>query len=214
MAHKLILIRHGVTEENSRHRFVGSQNVPLSSQGRQQAQTLVERMKRVVPFRCYCSPLQRARETAEIALNGISVSIETLPGLREVGFGRWEGKTFAEIQAADPELVNLWAVFSQDFQFPEGEKIADFLDRTSRVASHLATDPADVVVAFAHGGVIRALICHLLGLPARCYGMFEIKHVSWTILNFYDGKATLAGLNDLSHLHQHDADTRRSVTHA
>jgi broad specificity phosphatase PhoE len=123
------------------------------------------------------------------------MSIKIDPDLREVDFGFWEGKTFDQIRISDPEAVNRWADFDSAFSFPGGEQLEDFLIRMQRAAASLASCPEDNVLAVTHAGVIRALLCHFLGLHPRQYVLFNVDYASLTILDLFGDKGVLKGLN-------------------
>src|SRR5215471_12080806 len=108
-------IRHGETQWNADGRLQGTQDVPLNELGCKQAAKAAliladlfardGRDKSRLPF--VASPLGRARTTMEL----LRVTLDLPPRdyavddrLREIGYGRWEGSTLAEMQAADPEL--------------------------------------------------------------------------------------------------------------
>ncbi len=192
MKKKLLLLRHAEHEAAHLHQFIGSTDIGLSEHGRGQAATLVSLIKRYRPDRCFCSPLKRCLETIR-PLQGISTEINL--DLREVDFGFWERKTFDEIQESDPQIVNQWADFTPAFSFPGGERLEDFLIRIQRAASTVISCPEATVLAVTHAGVIRALLCHFLGLYPRQYVLFNVDYASLTILDLYDDKAVLTGLN-------------------
>ena len=101
--------------------FYGSTDICLSDRGHLQASASASAIQDYHPERCFCSPLKRCLETIQPSS---SIPIEILPDLREVNFGSWEGKTFDEIQTADPAAVNQWAEFDPAFAFPGGEPLA------------------------------------------------------------------------------------------
>jgi broad specificity phosphatase PhoE len=116
--------------------------------------------------------------------------------LAEVDFGRWEGLTIEQVTADDAEAVERWAKGARDFAFPGGEKLSDFADRVVEVANAMAEDQCETVVAFTHGGVIRHLICHYLGLPFKRHPLlFEIHYASLSTIALFNGKGVLSGLN-------------------
>jgi broad specificity phosphatase PhoE len=199
MAQQLILIRHGEVAEAYRGRYVGRTDAPLSDRGRRQAAALACPLSRFKGARFWTSPLSRTRETAEIALGGAE-TVEKDEALREVDFGRWETLSFAEIAAADPGIVEKWAAMDESFAFPEGEAIAQFKGRIAAAALRIAADPAPAIVAFTHGGVIRFLICHFLGLADRHHLAFDIGPASLSELRIDGGRGVLTGLNDRRHL--------------
>ena len=200
MAERLILIRHGDLGEDFRGRYIGRTDPPLSDEGRRQAETLIEplsRLPREAALRV--SPLRRTRETAEIAFGG-DAGFAFDPDLREIDFGRWEGMRFAEILAAEPTAVDRWAVLDEDFTFPDGEGIADFRRRVGAAAGRIIAEPAGTVAVVAHGGVIRFLICRLLGIRDREHLLFEIGTASVSEIRIADGRGVLTLLNERCHL--------------
>jgi probable phosphoglycerate mutase len=86
---RIYLARHGETDWNRQRRLQGSQDVPLSATGREQAEALGKRLSGVSLDAVYASPLRRALETARIAAGGLPVSVR--PGLAERSFGAFEG---------------------------------------------------------------------------------------------------------------------------
>jgi alpha-ribazole phosphatase len=200
MAAKVILIRHGDTGRQYRDRFIGATDVPLSPEGRLQSALLAQSLRRAAVVKCLASPALRTRETVRAALDGSALSPEFEPDIREVDFGDWEGKTFEEIRASDPEAVDRWAAYRPDFAFPRGEAIAAFVERVVKTGSRIAADPAETVAVVTHAGVIRALICHYLALDSRNYLNFEVKPASLTTIAVYNGRGVLTGLNDICHL--------------
>ncbi len=147
-----------------RDRFVGRTDIPLAPEGAEQARALARLLPALQPGRCIASPLMRAQETARLLVEPIGLGVETDPDLREVDFGVWEGKTFQEVRAADPAGVGRWENLSGAFSCPGGESLEQFSARVRSVADRLTAHPSEVVLAVTHGGVIRALLCHVLGL--------------------------------------------------
>ena len=139
----------------------------------------------------YTSPLLRARQTSEILLKDTRLSAQFDDDLREIDFGRWECKTFEEITAEDAGAVKRWAAFDHRFAFPGGESLGGFLARMRRSARRLSEDPAPTVLVVTHGGIIRAMICHFLGLRPRQYVLFHIAHAACTVIDLYDGHGVL-----------------------
>jgi broad specificity phosphatase PhoE len=196
MAKKLLLARHCETGPDYYGRFVGSSDIGLGPAAPEQAERLAAIIAAYRPAITFCSPLQRARLTADMVNNTTPLGeILTDPDLREVDFGRWEGLTFAEIAKGDSELVKRWSVWSPDFAFPDGEVTGDFLKRVQAAGDKLAAREEETVLVIAHGGVVRALICHLLGLPAKNYLLFDIKPARLTVIDYFSEGGVLSGLN-------------------
>lgn len=162
MAEFIYLARHGMTQANAEKRFIGSSDLPLNETGFTQARALSATFSELKPEKIYCSPQLRAVQTAMNAMPGI-VALPILQDLREADFGEWENLTEEEIMERDPKWFAMMRGNHEDFSFPGGEALRDFIARVERVADALKDDPARSVAAFTHGGVIRYLACRLLG---------------------------------------------------
>lgn len=193
---RLLLIRHAATEASENNILLGSTDAEASGQGLAQLDRLTPLLAEYKPDSWYCSPMLRAVQTAE-KLEGFG-SIEQPfvidKRLREVDLGRWEQKSFAEIKATDPDLIPAWSEY-EDFVFPDGESVADFVVRVADVLESLRTLGAEEIGVIAHGGVIRKMICLGLGLSAKNYLLFNVFPASLTILDLYPEGGVLTGLN-------------------
>jgi broad specificity phosphatase PhoE len=161
-------IRHGETEWNALGRLQGTRDIPLNGLGRVQAtqagNILAEllahdgRDRSCIPF--VASPLIRARATMELVRKTLSLPAEGYAlddRLREIGYGKWEGFTLPEMEAADPlfyarRQTEKWALA------PEGGET--YADVERRVRAWYDTVVSDTV-AVAHGGTARALMVSL-----------------------------------------------------
>ena len=191
---ELILIRHG----ESLHaglRYIGRTDTPLTQLGQEQAKWISNRLSEGVLDAVYVSPSLRARETLQPFVEKTAHEIVVEADLQEIDFGLWEGMSFKDIQAQSPELVTEWARNRMDFSFPGGERLDTFWERVCRVGDALASAPGQRMAVVTHGGVIRYLICHFLGLAPEQHRMFHIDLGSITTLTLQDGFAVLKGLN-------------------
>jgi len=191
MISRLILLRHGRTGMSGR--YVGSTDVPLSEEGRGQIATLRPILAAMGIDSLMASPLHRCTESLELLELGLPVCLE--PDLREIDFGRWEGKTFVEIEAQDPALVQGWAQGGRDFRFPEGESVAEFTARIDTLKTRLMAIEDQTVLLVTHGGVIRSLICSLLGLSYDHYLLFQVAKGRYSTMDIHSGGGVLTGLN-------------------
>jgi alpha-ribazole phosphatase len=200
MAKKLVLIRHASTGDGFRGRFIGSTDVPLSAEGTRQATRLTSVLKDMKQSTCLSSPMQRTLETIRNAAVPLGMKFELDPDLREIDFGEFEGMTFEEINSHYPEHVSTWTGLDRDFAFPHGEDITSFLERIRRAGSRMASLESETVIAFTHGGVIRALICYFLRLEPSHYVLFDVDHASATTIRLFGESGILSCLNDTCHL--------------
>lgn len=191
---QLLLARHGETGAHNTSRYIGATDLPLSALGREQARHLAGILPSGIGH-CLCSPMLRARQTAELALTGRDCPLEVIAGLREIDFGRWEGLTFAEIAAADQELVVQWQQDPLAFRFPVGEHTLRFWQRVEETLELIMARPEEQVLVICHGGVIRAMLCLLLGLPFDKYLSFSIRPAALTRLEVDGRRGVLQCLN-------------------
>jgi broad specificity phosphatase PhoE len=188
---RLIFLRHGQTGLFGR--YVGSTDVPLSEVGQQQIEELRPIIGAMNIDTLLVSPMLRCTQTADLL--DLALVAQVHEDLREIDFGRWEGKSFAEIEAEDPELVQKWADGDDDFRFPEGEGIASFIARVELVKIRLLTLDGQNVLVVAHGGVIRSLICGLLGLSWDNYMLFQVAKGHYSTIDLDNGIGVLTGFN-------------------
>jgi probable phosphoglycerate mutase len=168
----IYLLRHGQTEMNADGRLQGQRDSPLTERGRGQAAAMGDLLINVLQDPAtaswVCSPLGRARHTAEIVAARLAVdpaSIGLEPRLVEIGFGRWEGLTRAEIEARDPTLWQARLADKWDFVIPGGESYAMV---AARARAWLAEQrPEAPVVAVCHGAFGRILRGLYLGASAE-----------------------------------------------
>jgi broad specificity phosphatase PhoE len=190
----LYLLRHGPAAAPPGC-LLGSTDAPLSGCGLDRLNGLLLQLQGVE--RWHCSPMLRARQTLdELRRRGCRTEqLSYDERLREIDFGQWELKTFAEIAAADPSRVQAWQEEYEDFAFPGGEAVADFVGRAGKMLADLAA-AGGAVGAVTHGGIIRTMICLALGLPPRNYLLFDVRPASLTVLELFPGgQGVLRGLN-------------------
>jgi probable phosphoglycerate mutase len=162
MGYGVYLARHGQTAYNLEGRFQGQLPVPLDETGRAQAVDLAERAAEHGFRALWCSPLLRARETADIIARRIGLEPTEDGRLMETDAGDWTDRSFAEVQAESPERFAAFAAGDPGFAFPGGESFAQQEERVSAALAEVerGTLPALVV---CHGMVIRAALARRAG---------------------------------------------------
>ncbi|MDB5973172.1 MAG: Phosphoglycerate mutase [Hydrocarboniphaga sp.] len=154
---ELFLARHGQTNWNVGDRYQGTYDEPLNERGHQQAAELAAAVPRRIQ-QIVVSPLLRAQQTAAPIIEALGVPALTHAAFRERGFGRWEGLTYAEARALDPELFDRGGIFSFDEQPPGAEPLHELVARTGAGLRDVAGRfPEQSVLLIVHGFVIRAL---------------------------------------------------------
>jgi len=190
------LVRHA--SHGAGERLIGATDLPLDEAGRRQAAALAGRLASRGIRRIVTSPMARCRETATALAAPGSVPVEVDVDLREVDFGRWEGLTFTEAAQRDPEALKHWIEQPDAFTFPGGESVPEFWARVGRAVVRLSSAPDNGTLAVTHGGVVRAAICHVLGLPPRNYILFDVRPASLTTLTVFGAHGVLSGLNEFA----------------
>ena len=161
-ASAVYLARHGRTAYNLEGRFQGQQEVPLDEVGRAQAAELAERAVAYEFAALWCSPLLRARETADAVAARIGLEPREDARLMETDAGDWTNRSFAEVHAESPQLFEAFANADPDFAFPGGES---FVEQEQRVGAALIDVEAGALPALVvcHGMVIRAALSVRIG---------------------------------------------------
>jgi probable phosphoglycerate mutase len=152
---EIVLVRHGQTEWSRDGRHTGSTDVPLTEEGRRQAQAVGGWLERREFTRVVTSPLSRAAETCRLA--GLGDRAEPRQELVEWDYGDYEGITTPAILERDPG----WDLWRDGC--PGGESPAEVAARVDRVLAVLRDADGDVAV-FAHGHLLRVLAARWIGL--------------------------------------------------
>lgn len=196
----VLLIRHGQTDWNKTGRWQGHTDIPLNENGRRQARLLAQRLT-TWPIRAiYTSDLNRAIQTATPlgAKLGI-VPIED-PALRERNGGFFQGLTGEELQTRFGEE---WRRVRQDgFAPPNGESDSEVAKRVEAAFQRIVNrHKGEMIAMISHGGALRVLIRHILGLPLSQPTPFSISgNTGLSIIETNERGSILTRLNDVSHL--------------
>lgn len=158
----IALARHGETPYNAQRRFQGHLPVPLTSRGRDQAHELAEAAARREWASLWCSPLARARETAEIVGARIGLEPRVDPRFAETDCGDWTDLLFDDVLASDPEGFAAYQRADADFEFPGGESFAVHQRRVLEAIEDLRDEPRPALVV-CHRGSIRLALAALRG---------------------------------------------------
>ena len=174
---EIILIRHGETDWNSQQRMQGHSNSDLSEVGRGQIQALGELMKNVSFDHIYSSDSLRARQTAEAITQYSGHTLQFDQRIREKNLGVFEGLTSTEAKERHPEIYRLFKTAGANYVIDEGESTQQLLERALEFIEEIRLrHPQERVVMVTHGGVVRVLMKHALGLSIDAPTRFIIKN--------------------------------------
>lgn len=195
---RIYLVRHGQVEGHEMKRYNGQADVSLTDRGRRQYRALRQRLDDAEISAVYSSDLKRCVEGAWIlaAPHGVSPIFDER--LRELNIGKWEGKTWKELQSVYPEE---WQARLEDlvnYRVPDGESLLDMAGRVREaMAQIIARHRGGEVIVVGHGGVNRVVLLDAIGAPLE--KMFHIEQ-SFGCLNiidyFSDGYCTVRLLNE------------------
>jgi broad specificity phosphatase PhoE len=172
----LFAIRHGETAWSLSGRHTGTTDIPLTDNGRRLAERLRPVLAKEAFARVFVSPMQRARETCELAGLGTLAVID--PDLVEWSYGEYEGLTPKQIHEKAPG----WLIFRDGC--PGGETPEQVGARVDRVIARIRAVAGDVAL-FAHGHVLRVLVARWIGLPAGAGRHFLLDTGTLSVLGYY-----------------------------
>lgn len=166
---ELVLVRHGETVGQSSIRLYGATDIALSDIGLQQIGRVAAALRGEGFTRVLASPLQRSRAAALLVAGAQSppAAVEVVPEFSEVDFGAWEGLTFEEVAARDPDGFARYQAAGLDFAYPGGESRQAFWARVQAGAARVFAEAGGRTAAVLHKGVIKAVIAALTGMPAH-----------------------------------------------
>jgi broad specificity phosphatase PhoE len=173
---KVYLLRHGETEWSLNGRHTGVTDIPLTENGRIAARLLKPILAKVTFTLVLTSPLQRARETCELAGLGQFVNVET--DLIEWNYGEYEGLTTEQIRSTRPG----WSVFRDGC--PGGESPEQVGARADRVITKVRTAAGNVAL-FGHGHFTRVLAARWINLSANYGENFLLDTATLNVLGYY-----------------------------
>lgn len=195
----LLLMRHGATVTEAPWRFVGSRDIGLSEAGREQARSWSTVLAGLDLDAAWCSDLSRARETARLALEASRIEATELPGLRELTLGQWEGLQVEEVRERFPGAHEARGADLANYRPHGGESFADVAARALETLAFIRESAlrqgAGRVLAVAHAGFNRALVCALLGVSLSKVFSLGQDHACLNVIRLEPGPPVLKALN-------------------
>jgi broad specificity phosphatase PhoE len=180
--HDVVLVRHGQTEWSRSGQHTGTTDIPLTEQGRREAEAVGRALRGRSFSLVLSSPMARALETARLA--GLGDAAQVREDLMEWDYGDYEGRTSKEIQAERPD----WHLF--DDGCPGGETAAQVGARADRVIAEARAVDGDVAL-FAHGHVLRVLTARWLGFQPQQGGRFALLTATLSTLGYEHDRPAL-----------------------
>ena len=201
---RLYLIRHGCSVWNVEGRIQGQADPPLDVTGREQARRLAGRLSDEGLVAVYTSPLQRARETADIIGRALDVPVLPDERLQEYDVGDISGLTWEQVAEQYPEVMKRWAEDRGGLDIPlrlaNEEGIGPFRSRVVAAFDDIFERHAgESVGVVAHGGTLGTYLNHLIEL-STWKSPFRFDNASLSIVEVNSMRPRIVLLNDICHL--------------
>jgi probable phosphomutase (TIGR03848 family) len=183
----IVLVRHGQTPTTGKVLPGRAPGLHLSDTGVAQAERAAERMAELKQVRAvFCSPLERARETAAPIARALGVRAKVERGLIECDFGDWTGRELSKLMKL-PEWTTVQRAPST-FRFPSGESFAEMQHRIVATLERLrAAHPGGTIVCVSHADPIKAAIAHAVGTHLDLFQRIVVSTCSVSVLSWSPG---------------------------
>lgn len=197
MTARVILVRHAAHDNVGGYLAGRMPGVPLGQAGLAQARRLAQRMARERIDAIQSSPVQRCRQTAQAIAEVVARDVEIAPGLEEVDFGAWSGRSFEELNR--DELWRRWNAARSMTATPAGETMLGVQQRIcGHILSSVRANPDAQIVMVSHADPIRAALAVVLGLSLDRLQSLDIAPASISIIDFDPWGATVRLVNELA----------------
>ena len=213
LATRILLVRHGLSSFNLEGRIQGREDASkLSDPGMEQARQVGRALRDIPLTAAFCSPLQRAQLTAELALQeqGQGLKATSTDQLLEIDLSPWSGLARAEVAQKDPQQELNWRQAPAELQLQRADGSSYYPVRELRqqaeafwqeLQQRFPAEEDHSVLVVAHNGILRCLLLAALGLPAEHFNRYRINNASLSVLNLRPGgQVQIESLNTVSHL--------------
>lgn len=198
---KVILVRHGQTLWNLEMKYQGHCDVALTEKGIQQAELAANSLATETISAVYSSDLCRAFATAECIASKHHLQVETVPELREINFGKWEGLTYDKINNQWSDLMAKLFTHPDEIKIPDGETFREVKERSSAALTKLVEKhPNQTIAIVSHGGTIRTILCAVLNIHLNHLWKIKQDNTAINILEYHENEVLVALVNDTHHL--------------
>lgn len=190
----ILLARHGETDWNRDGRFQGHADPSLNELGRRQARELGLRLRGEQIDAIWSSDLGRAKQTAFYVAGQFGLPVRLSGELREMDVGSWSGFTREEIAARWPEEYERWRETGRGW--PDGEDFDAMQERVvGAILGIAAGHPGEQVLVVTHGGPMRAIHAHAVGLALPEHRQLRGVAVNCEVVRISVVDATITALD-------------------
>ncbi|MBE9167475.1 histidine phosphatase family protein [Pleurocapsales cyanobacterium LEGE 06147] len=202
MSLKVYFLRHGETTSSQTGTYCGALDINLTPEGHQMAKDFAQAYQSLPWTAIYTSPLRRTVDTAKPLCQAVGIEMQSRDGLKEITYGKWEGKTPEEINHEFHDEYVRWLADPGWNSPTGGEKGVDIARRSSLVLEEIEqTHSTGNVLVVSHKATIRIMLCSLLGIDVgRFRDRIGMPVASVTIVEMAERGPLLHVMGDRSHL--------------
>jgi broad specificity phosphatase PhoE len=202
MTLNLFFLRHGETIASKTGGFCGTTDVELTAEGAIMAKDFAVAYSHLDWAAIFSSPMIRTMTTAKPLCDRVGIKMQLRNGLKEINFGKWEGKTIAEVNQQYHDEYVRWQSEPGWNSPPDGERAIDIARRSSEVIEEIEkTYQSGNVLIVSHKATIRIMLCSLLGIDVGRYrDRIEMPVAAVSLVEFCEQGPLLKKLSDRSHL--------------
>ena len=201
----IILVRHGECEGNIKGMFRGRADFPLNKRGLVQAEDLSRVLKKFPLKYIYCSPLYRARQTAEAIGKQCGVEIKIEESFNNIELGSWEGRFMKEIAQEYPKEWELWVHNPEKLRVKDMETLYDVQKRAKTCLDNLVSKHGgETLAVVSHRALLKPLISACLNIASPYFWKIHFDTASYSLLSHKEGRGyCLVQLNQTKHLKEY-----------
>ena len=199
---KLYITRHGETQWNTQTRLQGWKDSDLTKRGIEDAEALADRLEAIDFDHIYSSTQKRAIHTAEIIKKDRDIDIVELEGLKEIGFGQWEGMPMKDIEDKYGDEFHIFLNKPHLYKpILDGESYQEILARVKRAINKIVENGGENVLVVSHGVTIKMLTSIIKDIPMEeLYTIPISKGTSLNICQVDEGEIEFILEGDTSHI--------------
>lgn len=193
----LLLIRHGETDWVGKRLQGRLPGIDLNETGKRQAQEVANALEALPIKAIYSSPIERATQTAQPLADRKGLKVEIHPGLIEMDYGTFAGKTFKQLWR-----MNAWKKMihpDTTDPFPGGDSIATANNRVLKAVGDIANrwQERDLIACFTHADQVRLTLAHYLKMPEGEFHRLETNTCSVSVIKIWEDKALVVQMNQI-----------------
>ena len=204
MTLNIFFLRHGETVASKTDDFCGTSDVELTAEGEIMAKDFAVAYSSVSWKAIFVSPMGRTIATAKPLCDLVNMEMQLRDGLKEIDFGKWEGKSQAEVNRQFHDEYLRWQSEPGWNAPSDGERAVDIARRSSQVIEEIEqTYKSGNVLVVSHKATIRIILCSLLGIDVGRYrDRLDMPVAAVSVVEFNEHGPLLKKLSDRSHLKQ------------